>query len=122
MNDNSYRTASGKTLTDADIEALAAEVDTTDYDTEALQTRRRGRPLLGSAPAEVVPPALLRPTEATTRSRRFDAARGPTAIQVPGAAPRRRVADADAPTVTTTFPFAPRCSTCANASWMSSRA
>jgi hypothetical protein len=58
MTDNTYRTATGKTLTDADIEALADEVETTDYDTEILKSRRRGRPLLGSAPAEVVPVRL----------------------------------------------------------------
>lgn len=58
MTDNTYRTTTGKTLTDADIEALADEVEATDYDTEILKTRRRGRPLLGSAPAEVVPVRL----------------------------------------------------------------
>ena len=59
MTDKTYRTKSGKTLTDADIDALADDVDTTDYDTETLKRRRRrGRPLLGSAPAEVVPVRL----------------------------------------------------------------
>ena len=52
-----YRTASGKVLTDADIEALADEAEQ-GYDVEALKTRRRGRPMLGSAPAEVVPVRL----------------------------------------------------------------
>lgn len=58
MTERTYRTKSGKTLTDADIEALADEAATTDYDVDALKTRRRGRPLLGSAPAEVVPVRL----------------------------------------------------------------
>ena len=58
MTDKTYRTTSGKTLTDADIDALADDVATADYDTEPLQGRRRGRPLLGSAPAEVVPVRL----------------------------------------------------------------
>lgn len=59
MTDKAYRTKSGKTLTDADIDTLAEDVATTDYDTETLQARRRrGRPLLGSAPAEVVPVRL----------------------------------------------------------------
>lgn len=58
MTDKTYRTKSGKTLTDADIDALADDVATADYDTETLQARRRGRPLLGSAPAEVVPVRL----------------------------------------------------------------
>ena len=58
MTDNTYRTATGGTLTDADIEAHADEVATSDYDTEILKSRRRGRPLLGSAPAEVVPVRL----------------------------------------------------------------
>jgi hypothetical protein len=52
-----YRTKTGKVLTDADIEALADEAER-GYDVEALKSRRRGRPLLGSAPAEVVPVRL----------------------------------------------------------------
>jgi len=58
MTDKTYRTKSGKSLTDADIEAIADEVSAIDYDTDALKSRRRGRPLLGSAPAEVVPVRL----------------------------------------------------------------
>jgi hypothetical protein len=46
MNHIRYRTASGKTLSDADIDELANEVETTDYDTQILKTRRRGRPSL----------------------------------------------------------------------------
>ena len=50
-----HKTKTGRTLTDADIDALAEEVETTDYDVEALKTRRRGRPAMGSGPADVVP-------------------------------------------------------------------
>jgi hypothetical protein len=49
------RTRDGRTLTDADLEKLATEVEETDYDVEALKTRRRGRPPMGSGPADVVP-------------------------------------------------------------------
>lgn len=52
-----YRTKTGKELTDADIEAMADEAER-GYDVEALKARRRGRPMLGSAPAEVVPVRL----------------------------------------------------------------
>jgi hypothetical protein len=58
MTDKTYTTKSGKTLTDADIQKLADEAATTDYDIEDLRRRRRGRPLIGSAPAEVVPVRL----------------------------------------------------------------
>ncbi len=46
--------ASGKPITDKDIEALAAEADA-GYDVDTLLARRgkRGRPALGSAPASV---------------------------------------------------------------------
>ncbi|MEX1207330.1 MAG: ribbon-helix-helix domain-containing protein [Acidimicrobiia bacterium] len=49
------RTRGGRTLTDADLETLATEVEETDYDVEAIKTRRRGRPSMGSGPADVVP-------------------------------------------------------------------
>ena len=52
-----YRTKSGKVLTDADIQALAVEAER-GYDIEILKSRRRGRPMLGTAPAEVVPVRL----------------------------------------------------------------
>jgi hypothetical protein len=52
-----YRTKTGKKLTDADIEAIADEAER-GYDVEVLKARRRGRPMLGSAPAEVVPVRL----------------------------------------------------------------
>lgn len=52
-----YRTTTGKVLTDSDIEALADEAEK-GYDVEELKTRRRGRPMIGDAPAEVVPVRL----------------------------------------------------------------
>jgi len=53
-----YRTPGGQGLTDADLDAIADEVERKDYDVEELKTRRRGRPSMGSAPAEVVPVRL----------------------------------------------------------------
>jgi hypothetical protein len=50
-----HRTRSGRILTDEKIDALSTEVAQTDYDVEALKTRRRGRPPMGSGPAGVVP-------------------------------------------------------------------
>lgn len=50
-----HKTKTGRTLTDADIDALAEEVETADYDVEVLKARRRGRPAMGSGPADVVP-------------------------------------------------------------------
>lgn len=50
-----HRTRSGRTLADEDFDAIATEVEKTDYDVEVLKTRRRGRPLMGSGPADVVP-------------------------------------------------------------------
>ena len=52
-----YKTKTGKVLTDADIVGLADEAER-GYDVETLKTRRRGRPMLGTAPAEVVPVRL----------------------------------------------------------------
>lgn len=49
------KTKTGRVLTDAEIDALADEDETTDYDIEDLKSRRRGRPAMGSGPAEVVP-------------------------------------------------------------------
>ena len=50
-----HRTRSGRTLGDAEIEALATEVENAEYDIETLEKRRRGRPSMGSGPADVVP-------------------------------------------------------------------
>lgn len=63
-----YTTAAGQVLTGDDLDAIADEVENAEYDVEELKTRRRGRPRLGSAPAEVVPvrldPALKRAVDA----------------------------------------------------------
>ncbi|MBK5221729.1 MAG: CopG family transcriptional regulator [Acidimicrobiia bacterium] len=56
--EQTYTTPAGRVLTDADLDAISNEVEHADYDVEELKTRRRGRPLLGSAPAEVVPVRL----------------------------------------------------------------
>ena len=50
-----HKTKTGRILTDAEIDALADEVETADYDIDDLKTRRRGRTAMGSGPAEVVP-------------------------------------------------------------------
>lgn len=52
-----YTTRTGKVLTDADVDAIATEAEH-GYDIEVLKARRRGRPMLGSAPSEVVPVRL----------------------------------------------------------------
>ena len=48
-------TKTGRALTDTDLDAIAEEVESTDFDVEALKIRRRGRPAMGSGPADVVP-------------------------------------------------------------------
>ncbi len=62
-----FTTQTGKILTDADIDAMADEAERGN-DVEVLKARRRGRPMLGSAPSEVVPvrldPELRRAVEA----------------------------------------------------------
>lgn len=50
-----HRTRSGRSITDEDIDLLATEVEEANYDVEGLKTRRRGRPSMGSGPADVVP-------------------------------------------------------------------
>jgi len=52
---NIHRTDSGRTLSDDELDRLAVEAEETDYEVEALKTRRRGRPPMGSGPADVVP-------------------------------------------------------------------
>ncbi len=49
------RTASGRVLTEDDLDAIATQVETGVFDVEVLRSRRRGRPMMGTAPAEVVP-------------------------------------------------------------------
>ena len=53
-----YKTSSGRVLTDAEIDTIADEVKSADYDVETLKRRRRGRPPMGSGPAQVVPVRL----------------------------------------------------------------
>ena len=50
-----YRTPAGRDLTDADLDAIADEVEHKDYDVSQLKARRRGRPTIGTGPADVVP-------------------------------------------------------------------
>ncbi len=52
---NIYKTPAGRELNDADLDAIADEVEHEEYDVERLKSRRRGRPTMGSRPAEVVP-------------------------------------------------------------------
>ncbi len=62
------RTDSGRTLTNGDLETLATEVVEKNYNVDVPKTRRRGRPPMGSGPADVVPvridPELLAAIEA----------------------------------------------------------
>jgi Arc/MetJ-type ribon-helix-helix transcriptional regulator len=51
----SHRTKTGRIITDAELDTIADEVESTEFDVEALKARRRGRPAMGSGPAEVVP-------------------------------------------------------------------
>lgn len=55
MADKTYRTRTGRTLNETDLAQIATEVETASFDVEALKGRRRGRPPIGSGPAEVVP-------------------------------------------------------------------
>jgi hypothetical protein len=48
-------TPAGRELTDADVDAIADEVEHKEYDVEEVKSRRRGRPPIGIGPAEVVP-------------------------------------------------------------------
>ncbi|MCP4307473.1 MAG: ribbon-helix-helix protein, CopG family [bacterium] len=52
---NLHRTQSGRTLSEGELDRLAVEVEKAEYDIDALKTRRRGRPPMGSGPADVVP-------------------------------------------------------------------
>jgi hypothetical protein len=57
MTEKTYKTRTGRVLTDADVDAMAEDAER-GYDPAVLKTRRRGRPMLGSAPSEVVPVRL----------------------------------------------------------------
>ncbi len=58
MTDKTYLTKTGLILTDADVDQMGEQAARADVDIEVLKARRRGRPLLGSGPAEVVPVRL----------------------------------------------------------------
>ncbi|MGF1667130.1 MAG: ribbon-helix-helix protein, CopG family [Acidimicrobiia bacterium] len=64
-----HDTRSGRVLTDEEIDALSTEVAETDYDVEALKARRRGRPSMGSGPADVVPVRIDPELRAATEER-----------------------------------------------------
>ena len=74
---NTYRLKSGKTVTDKEIDRIADEVASRDFDLSKL-TRLPGRPLMGKTVAQVVPvriePAIVKSIdrrakkEGTTRS------------------------------------------------------
>ncbi len=55
MTGRTYRTTSGKILTDGDIEALAADVATTEPDIGLLKARRHPGAELEPSPAPVSP-------------------------------------------------------------------
>ena len=48
-----YTTSSGRTITDDEIDAIANDVATSEFDVEEI--RRRGRPTIGAGPAQLVP-------------------------------------------------------------------
>lgn len=52
---STHRTPAGRELSDADLDEIAGEVESKQYDVEQLKTRRPGRPPMGVGPAEVVP-------------------------------------------------------------------
>ena len=45
--ESTYKTRTGRILTDADVEALAEEIKMSDYDIEALRQRTRREPEQG---------------------------------------------------------------------------
>jgi len=53
-----YRTKTGRVLSDQDIEVIASDVESDDFDVVELKARRRGRPSMGTGPADVVPVRL----------------------------------------------------------------
>lgn len=70
MSDDTYRTATGRVLTDADVEALAEEAER-GYDVAELATkptRRRGRQPLAGTPLGQQSPCLNVRMDAATRA------------------------------------------------------
>ena len=67
MGEPTYKTKTGKVLTDRDIENLADEAER-GYDVEELR-RRPGRPSLGDGPSEVVPVRLDSAMKAAVEAR-----------------------------------------------------
>lgn len=70
-----HHTESDRSLSHEDIDALATEVAETDYAVKALKTRRRGRPPMGSGPADVVPVRIhpeLRAAKERRRRRHYN--------------------------------------------------
>ena len=55
MTGKTYRTMTGKVLTENDLESMAEGVEHADYAVGEPKTRRVGRPAMGSGPADVVP-------------------------------------------------------------------
>ena len=68
-NKKTYKTQTGRALTDEDVERIAAEVETADYDIEELRARRRGRPPLSSNPSEIVTVRIDRELRAALAAR-----------------------------------------------------
>lgn len=89
MTGRTYRTRTGRVLTDEEIERLADEVATTEYPPQGL--RRRGRPPLGDGPSEVVPVRLDPALRAAVGER---AARDETTVSEVIRAALRRYIDA----------------------------
>ena len=50
-----HQTESGRVLTADDLDEIAEEVEHSEFDIDVLKRRRRGRPMIGAGPAEVVP-------------------------------------------------------------------
>ena len=64
-----HTTQTGRALTSGELDAIAEEVESTEYDIETLKTRRRGRPAMGSGPAVVVPVRIDPELKAATEAR-----------------------------------------------------
>ena len=60
-----HEARTGRILTEEDLDALAEEVATSDYDVEILRKRRRGRPATDPELAEVLPVRIVRQADRT---------------------------------------------------------